>query len=68
MPFHFQTPGPGTYKVVEPKVYKQRHAEYSMGGRNVMPGDNTQKPGPGAHSPEKVSIIFLQFYHITVIL
>ena len=28
-----------------------------MGGRNVMPGDNTQKPGPGAHSPEKVSVI-----------
>lgn len=22
-----------------------------------MPGDSTQKPGPGAHSPEKVSVL-----------
>lgn len=29
---------------------------YSMLGRNVMPGDSTLKPGPGAHSPERVSI------------
>lgn len=48
-----KTPGPGTYKVVNPKVYKQKYAEYSMGGRHNMPGDSTQKPGPGAHSPEK---------------
>lgn len=27
-----------------------------MLGRNVMPGDSTLKPGPGAHSPERVSI------------
>ena len=27
-----------------------------MTGRNLQPGDTTQKPGPGAHSPEKVSI------------
>ena len=26
-----------------------------MTSRNVMPGDTTQKPGPGAHSPENVS-------------
>merc|ERR1712173_478427 len=29
---------------------------YSMTGRNLQPGDSTKKPGPGAHSPEKVSI------------
>lgn len=49
-----KTPGPGTYKIVNPKIYKQRHPEYSMGGRCAVPGDGTQKPGPGAHSPEKV--------------
>lgn len=26
-----------------------------MTSRNVMPGDTTKKPGPGAHSPETVS-------------
>ena len=26
-----------------------------MGGRCAVPGDGTQKPGPGAHSPEKVN-------------
>eukprot|EP00794_Sanderia_malayensis_P017771 gene17771-19547_t len=51
-----KTPGPGTYKVTEPKLYKKRHPEYSMGGRCVMPGDTTQKPGPGSHSPEKVYV------------
>lgn len=52
--FQFQTPGPGTYKVTDPRIYKQKYAEYSMGGRHHMPGDSTQKPGPGAHCPEKV--------------
>ena len=27
-----------------------------MNGRNYMPQDSTQKPGPGAHSPEKVGL------------
>ena len=27
-----------------------------MLGRNVMPGDTTQKPGPGAYSPERVNV------------
>ena len=26
-----------------------------MSARNHLPGDTTQKPGPGAYSPEKVS-------------
>ena len=29
---------------------------YTMNGRNYMPQDSTQKPGPGAHSPEKVGL------------
>ncbi|KAM4611163.1 ciliary microtubule associated protein 1A-like [Discoglossus pictus] len=49
-----RTPGPGTYRVVDPGVYKYRPPHFSMTARNEVPGDTTQKPGPGAHSPEKV--------------
>ncbi|XP_029472495.1 outer dense fiber protein 3B [Rhinatrema bivittatum] len=49
-----KTPGPGTYRVVDPGVYKYRPPHYSMTARTFMPSDTTQKPGPGAHSPEKV--------------
>jgi hypothetical protein len=49
-----QTPGPGTYKVTTPDKVRSRAPAYSMNGRNFMPGDPTQKPGPGQHSPEKV--------------
>lgn len=48
-----KTPGPGTYTTVEPSIYKNRLPASSITGRNAMPGDTTQKPGPGAHSPEK---------------
>ncbi|XP_071792116.1 ciliary microtubule associated protein 1A-like [Asterias amurensis] len=51
-----KTPGPGTYRVVEPSIYKKRDPLYSMTGRNTMPSDSTQKPGPGGHCPEKVII------------
>lgn len=51
---YFQTPGPGTYRVIEPYMYKDRSPLYSMTGRNMLPSDTTRKPGPGAHSPEKV--------------
>ncbi|CAH3196543.1 unnamed protein product [Porites evermanni] len=50
-----KTPGAGTYKVVDPNVYKNRKPIYSMNARNFAPGDNTRKPGPGAYSPEKVN-------------
>ncbi|XP_052007822.1 outer dense fiber protein 3-B [Xyrauchen texanus] len=50
-----KTPGPGTYKVVDSCLYKQRAPQYSMTGRNLMPGDTTRKPGPGAHHPETVT-------------
>lgn len=51
-----KTPGPGNYNIVQPGKYKTEPPHYSMLGRNNMPGDNTSKPGPGSHSPEKVTI------------
>ncbi|XP_048862206.1 outer dense fiber protein 3-B isoform X1 [Brienomyrus brachyistius] len=51
-----KTPGPGTYSVVEPSVYKYKPPQYSMTGRNSLPGDMTQKPGPAAHRPEQVTM------------
>lgn len=51
-----KTPGPGAYTVSNTNQYKTKSAEYSIIGRNVMPGDGTIKPGPGAHSPERVTI------------
>ncbi|KAJ3597102.1 hypothetical protein NHX12_003502 [Muraenolepis orangiensis] len=50
-----KTPGPGTYKAVDPSFFKHRPPQYSMTGRNHMSGDNTKKPGPGAHRPEQVT-------------
>jgi len=51
-----KTPGPGTYTTTDPNQYKNKLPLYSMTSRNVMPGDSTTKPGPGAHSPERVNI------------
>ncbi|XP_054703631.1 outer dense fiber protein 3B isoform X5 [Grus americana] len=48
-----KTPGPCSYRVVNPDVYKQRAPQYSMLARNALPGDTTAKPGPGAYSPEQ---------------
>ncbi|KAJ8373390.1 hypothetical protein AAFF_G00265780 [Aldrovandia affinis] len=50
-----RTPGPGTYKIVEPSTYKYKPPKYSMIGRNNMPGDLSQKPGPGTYQPEQVT-------------
>lgn len=49
-----QTPGPGSYN--NNMNDKKKAPAYSMTGRTFMPSDSTQKPGPGAHSPEKVNI------------
>ena len=49
-----QTPGPGAYAQADPNVYKGRAPLYTLRSRVPMPGDNTLKPGPGAHSPERV--------------
>lgn len=51
-----KTPGPGVYKVTQPDIYKNKCPSYSMLSRSYMPGDSTKKPGPGAHSPEKVYV------------
>ncbi|OAF66111.1 Outer dense fiber of sperm tails protein 3 [Intoshia linei] len=49
-----KTPGPSVYSVVNNEIFKKKAAQYSITGRNVIPGDTTRKPGPGAHYPEKV--------------
>ncbi|XP_064634345.1 ciliary microtubule associated protein 1A-like isoform X2 [Lineus longissimus] len=51
-----KTPGPGTYTTTTPHIYKAKSPAYTLSGHCAMPGDGTQKPGPGAHSPEKVII------------
>lgn len=51
-----KTPGPGNYNVTAPDSYKNKQPHYSMLGRNSMPGDRTNKPGPGSHSPERVYV------------
>jgi len=50
-----QAPGAGTYKTTDPNVYKRRGPTYPIVGRNELPGDQTLKPGPGAHKPENVT-------------
>lgn len=50
-----KTPGP-KYNVVNPEVYMTKVPHYSLTSRNTMPGDSTKKPGPGAHSPEIVTV------------
>ncbi|KAL3312632.1 Outer dense fiber protein 3 [Cichlidogyrus casuarinus] len=51
-----KTPGPGTYSVTDPNIFKDRLPLYSMTSRHPPPGDTTTKPGPGAHKPEGVCI------------
>ncbi|XP_071370146.1 ciliary microtubule associated protein 1B-like [Centroberyx affinis] len=51
----WKTPGPGTYKVVDPCCYKYKAPRYSMIGRNSICDNSTEKPGPGAHYPERVT-------------
>ncbi|XP_072551595.1 ciliary microtubule associated protein 1B [Salminus brasiliensis] len=55
-----KTPAPGTYRVVDPSIYSPRSPQYSITGRNSMPGDTTTKPGPGAHHPEQVTFTRLK--------
>ena len=51
-----KAPGSATYKTVESNLYRNRPPCYSMLARRYMPGDKTQKPGPGAHYPERVKV------------
>jgi len=49
-------PGPGQYESGCQDQYKARSPSYSISGRTHIPTDQTQKPGPGAHSPEKINL------------
>lgn len=51
-------PGPGAYESGNQDKYKARSPSYSISSRTNIPTDQTQKPGPGAHSPEKVRLSF----------
>ncbi|PSN53637.1 Outer dense fiber protein 3 [Blattella germanica] len=48
------TPGPGTYNDARADNYKLKAPAFSISSRFQLPSDSTQKPGPGAHSPEKI--------------
>ncbi|GLG92704.1 uncharacterized protein GBIM_00314 [Gryllus bimaculatus] len=49
-------PGPGSYNDAKADNYKIKSPAYSISSRYQMPQDPTPKPGPGAHSPEKVRL------------
>eukprot|EP00049_Salpingoeca_infusionum_P009692 m.164780 g.164780 ORF g.164780 m.164780 type:complete len:253 (+) comp14409_c0_seq9:1613-2371(+) len=49
-----KTPAPGSY--ASDPINKKRSPAYSMSSRNFGPQDRSKKPGPGAHSPEKVQM------------
>ncbi|XP_047452797.1 outer dense fiber protein 3-B [Mugil cephalus] len=51
-----KTPGPAAYKAVDPSIYRKKTPQHSITGRNFTPGETTQKPGPGAHYPERVTM------------
>jgi hypothetical protein len=51
-----KTPGAARYPVVDPSKYRRNAPSYSMLSRTFMPGDKTDKPGPGAHHPEIVRL------------
>lgn len=57
-------PGPGAYNNSMPDCYnnKFKFPSYSIRSRCSLPTDEAQKPGPGAHCPEKVCLdILLEF-------
>nr|KAF6398520.1 outer dense fiber of sperm tails 3 [Molossus molossus] len=51
-----KTPGPAAYHQSNMQVTKLRAPQYTIAARVEPPGDKTLKPGPGAHSPEKVTL------------
>ncbi|KAI4530324.1 hypothetical protein MJG53_017126 [Ovis ammon polii x Ovis aries] len=51
-----RTPGPAAYHQTDVQVTKFKAPQYTMAARVEPPGDKTLKPGPGAHSPEKVTM------------
>ncbi|XP_074086758.1 ciliary microtubule associated protein 1A [Macrotis lagotis] len=51
-----KTPGPAAYRQTDIQVVKYRAPQYTIAARIEAVGDKTIKPGPGAHSPEKVTM------------
>jgi len=51
-----KTPGPARYDIVPQDRYSQRPPQFSMLARRFVPGDKTNKPGPGKYYPENVKI------------
>ncbi|OXA52917.1 outer dense fiber protein 3 isoform X1 [Folsomia candida] len=49
-------PGPGKYESGSLNAMKEKAPAYSLSIRTQLPSDDTKKPGPGAHSPEKVNM------------
>uniref|UniRef100_A0A224YUN5 Neuroproteinsis n=1 Tax=Rhipicephalus zambeziensis TaxID=60191 RepID=A0A224YUN5_9ACAR len=47
-------PAPGKYNVPGTDTYKSKSPAYTLSYRTNIPSDHTKKPGPGAHSPERV--------------
>lgn len=47
-------PAPGKYNVPGTDTYKNKSPAYTLSYRTNIPSDHTKKPGPGAHSPERV--------------
>ncbi|ELV12633.1 Outer dense fiber protein 3 [Tupaia chinensis] len=47
---------PAAYRQTDVQVTKFKAPQYTMAARVEPPGDKTLKPGPGAHSPEKVTL------------
>ncbi|XP_017261243.1 outer dense fiber protein 3-B [Kryptolebias marmoratus] len=50
-----KTPSPAAYKVVDPCIYRQKPPQYTITGRTFVSSEDTGKPGPGAHYPERVT-------------
>ncbi|EPQ09001.1 Outer dense fiber protein 3B, partial [Myotis brandtii] len=48
-----KTPGPGTYHVVNPGIYKSRAPQFTMQPRTALPQDNSQNPGPAAYNVDQ---------------
>uniref|UniRef100_T1IQ09 Uncharacterized protein n=1 Tax=Strigamia maritima TaxID=126957 RepID=T1IQ09_STRMM len=48
-----QMPAPNAYAVPEASAYKLKSPSFSLGEKTELASDKTQKPGPGAHYPEK---------------
>jgi len=49
------TPGPAKYGAFEPALTKNKSPQYSLFGRNFIPGAKNNTPGPGTYNPQDVN-------------